>query len=60
MFAEIFGSQNVVVEAFGNVFAATAFLQGVAVEEVDCAKLDDYDEAYPITVAVRALKAAGV
>jgi glycosyltransferase involved in cell wall biosynthesis/SAM-dependent methyltransferase len=58
MFAEIFGSQNVVVEAYGNVFAATAFLQGLALEEVDCAKLDDYDEAYPVTIAVRAWKAA--
>ena len=56
LFAEVFGPENVEVEAYGNVFAATAFLQGIAVEEVDSARLDCYDEAYPVTLAVRARK----
>jgi len=45
------------VEAHGNVFAATAFLYGIAVEELDRADLDVDDAAYPVTVAARAVKA---
>jgi glycosyltransferase involved in cell wall biosynthesis len=56
LFSEIFGVQNVKVEGYGNAFAATAFLQGIAVEEVDTALLDSFDEAYPITVTVNARK----
>lgn len=41
---------------YGNVFAATAFLQGVALEEVPRAKLDVYDEAYPVIITIRATK----
>jgi len=57
MFCEEFGSAAITVDVFGNVFAATAFLQGVAAEEVDCAKLQPYDPAYPVVIAVRAQKA---
>ena len=45
------------VEVYGNVFAATSFLQGIAVEEVDRAKLGFFDEAYPVIVGIRARKA---
>jgi GT2 family glycosyltransferase/SAM-dependent methyltransferase len=57
LFGDAFGADNVEVEAFGNVFAATAFLQGLALEEVDRAMLDVPDEAYPIIVTVRARRA---
>ena len=40
----------------GNVFAATCYLQGLAVEEIDTAKLAPYDEAYPVIVGLRARK----
>jgi glycosyltransferase involved in cell wall biosynthesis len=53
LFAECFGA-DVLVEHHGNVFAATAFLQGLAVEEVDTAKLDPLDKSYPVIVAARA------
>jgi glycosyltransferase involved in cell wall biosynthesis len=56
VFAESFGRDEVLVEHHGNVFAATAFLQGLAVEEVDTAKLDPIDRSYPVLVAVRARK----
>jgi glycosyltransferase involved in cell wall biosynthesis len=56
LFSEVFGSENVCVEARGNVFAATAFLQGLAVEELDAAKLQFNDECYPVIVSVRAQK----
>lgn len=58
LFGEAFGPSEISVEQFGNVFAATAFLQGLALEEVDRNKLDVADEAFPVIVAVRARKAA--
>ncbi len=60
LFADAFGAENVTVSAYGNVFAATAFLHGVAVEEVSQAKLDPYDEAFPVIVAVRVQAVSGV
>jgi hypothetical protein len=56
MFSELFGAANVAVEVRGNVYAAICFLQGLALEEVDIAKLDVLDESYPVIVAVRAQK----
>ena len=52
-----FGPGQVTVEACGNVLAATAFLQGLGCSEVSAAKLDVYDEAYPVIVAARAVRA---
>ena len=48
--------RHVRVDSHGNVFAATAFLQGLAVEEIDSAKLAVYDACFPVIVAVRARK----
>jgi hypothetical protein len=59
LFGECFGRDAVLVEHHGNVFAATAFLQGLAVEEVDTAKLDPIDKAYQVIVGVRARKRQG-
>lgn len=56
LFADVFGEDTVIVEAHGNVFAAIAFLQGVALEELDRTKLDVVDEAYPMVVTIRARK----
>jgi glycosyltransferase involved in cell wall biosynthesis len=58
LFAKEFGSGAVMVEDYGNVFAATAFLQGLAVEELDTRDLDALDHAYPVIVAVRATRRA--
>ena len=49
-----FQSSEVSVTSFGNLFAATAFLHGACVEEVDRSKLQPNMEAYPVTVAARA------
>jgi SAM-dependent methyltransferase len=49
-----FDAAKVQLEEFGNLFAATAFLHGAAVEDVDPAKLDPLDATYPVTVAARA------
>lgn len=55
LFEPHFGSQFE-IQTHGNVFAATAFLQGVAFEEVDQAKLGIYDPAYPVIITLRAQK----
>ena len=47
LFGECFGRRRVMVEHYGNVFAATAFLQGLAVEELDTAKLDPHRSRLP-------------
>lgn len=56
LFEPVFGAANIAVESHGNVFAAITFLHGLAVEEVDVAKLDIHDRAYPVIVALRAVK----
>lgn len=46
------------VKSFGNVLAATAFLQGVAVEDLpDPALLDEDDADYQVVIALAARKA---
>jgi GT2 family glycosyltransferase len=59
LFGDVFGPEAVAVEAYGNVFAATMFLQGLAVQELDTADLDPRDRAYPVVVGVRARKRSG-
>jgi SAM-dependent methyltransferase len=56
LFEDEFGAGKVQVETFGNVYAATAFLQGLAFEEVDRRKLDVRDPCYPVVVAIRAVR----
>lgn len=54
---EIFGPGNVEVFPYGNVMAATAFIQGVAVEDLpDMTLLDEVDSAYSICIGIRAIK----
>lgn len=49
---------GVEIVTFGNVLAATAFLQGVAVEDLpDARLLDDVDDDYQLLIAVVARKA---
>lgn len=55
LLAGSFDAEKIDVEVFGNLFAATAFLHGAAVEEVRKSKLDVLDEAYPVIVAARAV-----
>jgi len=56
LFGEVFGPDAVMVRCYGNVFAATMFLQGLAVEELDTRSLEPIDRAYPVIVSVRARK----
>ena len=57
VFAERFGADSVEVEVHGNVLAATAFLQGMALEEMSRPDIDRKDPLYPVITTVRARKA---
>lgn len=50
-----FRPENVSVQTYGNLYAATAFLHAAAVEEVSKRKLDRFDRVYPVTIAARAI-----
>lgn len=58
LFGDEFGPENVEVAVHGNVYAATCFLQGLAVEEIDAGLLLQDDPAYPMVICIRARRAA--
>ena len=53
----MFGAENIEVEVHGNVYAATSFLHGLAIEEIERDWLDRFDPAYPVTITVKARRA---
>jgi SAM-dependent methyltransferase len=57
LFGKLFLADDLEVQAVGNVYACVNFLHGLALEEVDQAKLDHLDPAFPIIVTLRARKA---
>lgn len=57
LFEEAFSAGNVTVELYGNAFAATCFLQGVAQEDVGVQWLEPCDPTFPVNIAIRARKA---
>jgi peptidoglycan/xylan/chitin deacetylase (PgdA/CDA1 family)/glycosyltransferase involved in cell wall biosynthesis/SAM-dependent methyltransferase len=59
-FAALFPAESFEVSTFGNVGACTAFLHGISVEEVQPADLDPVDPAFPLLVAIRAVKPAPI
>lgn len=56
LFGEEFGAEHVGVDVYGNVLAATAFLHGVAAQELRADELAYRDPDYEVTVAIRAVK----
>lgn len=52
-----FGDRAPLVRAYGNALTCTAFLAGLAVEELPQSRLDMHDPSFPLVVAVRAVKA---
>jgi hypothetical protein len=54
LFGDVFGADAVSVRTYGNVYAATAFLRGMALEELSRRKLDRHDPYFPVIIAVRA------
>lgn len=54
---EVFPADNIEIKSFGNVLAATSFLQGIAVEDLpDVKMLDELDEDYPIVLGFKVQK----
>jgi SAM-dependent methyltransferase len=53
---EFFDPDNVETAVFGNVLTASAFLYGLAGEELTEDELDHFDPAYVVTIGVRAVK----
>ncbi len=56
LFSNVFGAEHVEVRTYGNVFAAVAFLMGLAAEELAEQELLTVDEFFPVLIAVRATK----
>jgi len=59
LFEDNFGG-TVTTSSFGNVYAAAAFLHGLAIEDVNRRKLDHNDPNFQVLVSVRAIKDATV
>jgi hypothetical protein len=51
-----FDPADVEVAGHGNVLAATAFVAGVAAEELQERELEVHDPAFPVVVTVRAVR----
>jgi SAM-dependent methyltransferase len=56
LFEAVFDQGEVVVETYGNVFAATAFLYGLAVQDVRRSRLNVRDPDYQVLIAIKAVK----
>ena len=56
LFEEVFPKEHVEVKAYGNVLAATAFLQGLAVEDLRRGELEYHDPDYEVSISLRAVK----
>lgn len=59
LFGDLFGSENVAVETYGNVLAACAFLHGLAAHELKREELDYHDPDYQVLITVRAVRTKG-
>lgn len=60
LFAASFGAERIAVTVYGNVLAATAFLQGLAAGELRASELDDRDPDYEVIIALRAVRSPDV
>jgi SAM-dependent methyltransferase len=56
LLADAFGSDHVAVEAYGNVLASTALLQGLCTDDLRKDELEHRDQRYQMLVAGRAVK----
>ena len=52
----LFGSTNLRIVAYGNVYAAVAFLHGLSVADLDPQKLKAADPNIELIVALRAIR----
>ena len=59
LFRECFPGGEVEVQGWGNVLAATAFLHGLAAEELEDRGLDHRDPDFAVLISIRAVKGQG-
>ena len=59
LFGDAFPADDLAIESFGNVLAASAFLYGFAEEDLRRPELDFRDPEYEVIITVRAVKARG-
>jgi hypothetical protein len=57
---QLFQPDAVTVDTYGNIFVATAFHFGIALEELKPGELDPSDPEFPVIVAARAIKRGDV
>lgn len=56
IFMELFPANTFKIQAYGNVYAATTFLYGAGINEVDKSKLDIRDTAFDVVIAIQLKK----
>ena len=56
LFVEVFPSTCVTVKAYGNVLTSSAFLYGLAIEELSQNELNYHDPDYELLIGIRAIK----
>jgi SAM-dependent methyltransferase len=56
LFEEVFDSANVTVDCYGNVLTASAFLYGLAAEDMSRRELDLHDPDFQVTIGIKAVK----
>jgi glycosyltransferase involved in cell wall biosynthesis len=56
LFGEFFPTDHLTIETFGNVMSATAFLQGLATQELKEEELNHHDPSYQVLITIRAVK----
>jgi len=56
LFEEAFPADQVTVQSYGNVLTATAFLYGLAAEELSKEEIDACDPNFEVTIGVKAVK----
>jgi SAM-dependent methyltransferase len=56
----LFPASSISIEAQGNVLAASAFLYGIAAEELRQSELDSCDPDYQVVITMRAVRPASV
>ncbi|MEZ4991695.1 MAG: methyltransferase domain-containing protein [Saprospiraceae bacterium] len=57
LFGEVFNEAEIVTTTYGNVLSTTAFLYGVAAEELSKKELDYHDPDYQLIIGIRVIKA---
>jgi hypothetical protein len=56
LFEEVFEPANVTVDSYGNVVTASAFLYGLATEDMTRRELELHDPDFQVTIGIKAVK----